>query len=160
MRRFRRRSRCIYRPMFGSFGGATASTSVDLRFARFAQARASESASASARWRCKNCRDDRQARHGSQFGDAEDRGGSGDVRSARGRGIADLRAGADAAAGATIFSVLKGGRVHESISSGNCRAGGLRQDGVGGSAEQAAVAGGESRAWSPTTSTPRKTPSF
>ena len=96
----------LYRPMFGSFGGATASTSatfvsqasLDAGIGRYLP---------QARRGGEELPGHRQARHDSQFGDAEDRGGSGDLRSAGGRGVADLRTGAGPAAGATIFSVLK-----------------------------------------------------
>ena len=96
----------LYRPMFGSFGGATASTSATF-VSQASLAGRHREAVPQARRRREGLPQHRQARHDSQFGHAQDRGGSGDVRGAGGRRVADLRAGAGAASGATIFSVLK-----------------------------------------------------
>ena len=96
----------IYRPMFGSFGGATASTSATFVSQAALEARNRESLP-EARRGGQELPVHRQARHDSQFGDAQDRGRSGDLRGARRRGIVDLRTGGGPAAGATIFSCSK-----------------------------------------------------
>ena len=98
----------LYRPMFGSFGGATAATSVDLRLASRAWTPESEKLFQEAR------------RGGASTAGAigkndmihnsatpRDRSGSGDLRGARRRGAVNLRTGRRSAAGAAVFSVLK-----------------------------------------------------
>ncbi len=56
--------------------------------------------------------DDRQARHGPERRHAEDRRRRADLRGARGRRAADLRAGVGAAAGAALLPVLRRTRRH------------------------------------------------
>ncbi len=68
----------LYRPMFGSFGGATASTSVTFVSAGFAR-RGNRRAFPQAGRGGAELPKHRQAGHDSQFRDAEDRSGSGDL---------------------------------------------------------------------------------
>ena len=68
----------LYRPMFGAFGGATASTSVTFISASVAR-RGHRRAFPQARRGGAELPDDRQAGHDSQYRHAEDRRGSGDL---------------------------------------------------------------------------------
>ena len=133
----------IYRPMFGSFGGATASTSVTF-VSQAALEGGNREAVPEARRGGEELPVHRQTRHDSQFGDAEDRGRSGDLRGAGGRGVVDLRTGRRSCRWRSDIFCSKESMHNESISSRNRGTGGLRKDGPGGSLEQAALAGGES----------------
>ncbi len=96
----------LYRPMFGSFGGAPQSTGVTF-VSQASLAHVERLGLQQAPGGGAELPQDRQGGHDSQLGDAAHRGGSGNVRSSRRWRTADLRAGQRSAAGATIFSVLE-----------------------------------------------------
>ena len=96
-----------YRPMFGAFGKALTASS--LMFVSKAAARSTLRKQARRREAVRRGGEDahdRQEEHDPQFGDAGDRGRSGNLRGARRRRAPDLRAGRGAADGATVFFVL------------------------------------------------------
>ena len=97
-----------YRPMFGQFGRALAATSIT--FVSEAAARSRHRPHARPRppalRRPQHARRHRQAQHGAERRDPGDRGRSGDLRGARRRRPAHLRACHRAAHGAAVFPVL------------------------------------------------------
>jgi hypothetical protein len=92
-----------YRPMFGAFGGALRGVLVTFVSQAALDAGVAEARAAQAARRGARHARHRQARHGAQRRDAEDRGRSRDLRGARRRRAADLRAGDGAADGAALL---------------------------------------------------------
>ena len=96
-----------YRPMFGAFGKALTASS--LVFVSKAAAREQSAQQARRREAVRRGREDpqhQQEEHDPQRRHAQHRGRSGNLRGARRRRTADLRAGRSAADGAEVFSVL------------------------------------------------------
>ena len=110
-----------YRPMFGAFGRAVTSERRHLRQRGGARARPRPRTGprAAAGGGEQHARRHRQGEHGAERPHARDRGRSRDLRGARRRRAADLRAGHGAADGAALFPVLtmKRGAAHRT-----CRA--------------------------------------
>jgi urease subunit alpha len=79
----------LYRPMFGSFGGAIASSFGDIRFRSRACGGNRRKVPEAAR-RGAELSQHRKAGHDSQFGDAQNRCRSGDLRGTRRRRVANL----------------------------------------------------------------------
>ena len=99
-----------YRPMFGAFGKALTASSVVFVSKAAVIERAGAASSASTRSSVaveEHPRRHLQEEHDPQRRDAEHRGRSGNLRGARRRRAADLRAGRGAADGAAVFPVLK-----------------------------------------------------
>ena len=97
-----------YRPMFGTLGGALAASCITFVLGRRAGRRYRPTARALAAF-CRgreHARRHRQAQHDPQRRHAGDRGRSRDLRGARRRRAADLRAGDRAADGAALLPVL------------------------------------------------------
>ncbi len=98
-----------YRPMFGALRPRAARLVAHLRLRGRARGRPraqAQGATAPGRGR-EHARQDRQEEHDPQRRDAEDRGRPRDLRRARRRRAADLRAGRQAADGAAVFFVLR-----------------------------------------------------
>ena len=95
----------LYRPMFGSFGARHQSTGVT--FVSLASLPNVEKlGSAQAAGARPELPEDRKGGHDPQLRDAQNRSGSGNLRSSRRRRAAHLRAGQRSAAGAALFSFL------------------------------------------------------
>ena len=109
-----------YRPMFGAFGRAMAASCITFRFGRGDRGRASARRSGLER-RLAAVSNTRggigKKRDDPQRCDAGDRGRCRNLRSARRRRAADLRAGDDPADGAAVFPVLM--RVEEILPAGS-----------------------------------------
>ena len=95
-----------YRPMFGAFGKALATSVTFVSKAALKNPDGDEAPAREAARRGEEHAQDRQARHETERRAAANRRRSGDLRSARRRRIARLRAGRRAADGAAVFPVL------------------------------------------------------